>query len=119
MNSINLKEKFNVITRYWDPKIIGELNGQYVKIAKLKGEFVWHHHDEEDELFMVIRGSLVIKTEHGGVKLEEGEMVIIPRGVEHMPVAEQEVEVLMFEPKGTINTGSLENEKTIHQVEKI
>ncbi len=119
MNSINLKEKFDVITRHWDPRIIGELNGQYVKIAKLKGEFVWHHHDEEDELFLVIRGSLMIRTEHGDVKLEEGEMCIIPRGIEHMPVAEQEVEVLMFEPKGTLNTGSVENERTIHHVKKI
>ncbi len=119
MEKINLTEKFNLINAYWDPKITGELNGQYVKLAKLKGEFIWHHHEKEDELFMVIKGSLLIRTEHGDVTLNEGELFIIPRGVEHMPVAEEEVHVLMFEPAGTRNTGNIENERTIQQVQSI
>ncbi len=119
MEKVNLKEKFNLIHTQWDPKIIGELNGQYVKLAKLKGEFVWHHHDSEDELFMVIKGKLVIKTEEEDIELQEGEMCVIPRGMEHMPVAEQEVQVLMFEPKGTLNTGNVENDRTIIHLENI
>ena len=100
-------------------KIAGELNNQYVKLAKLKGEFVWHHHEKEDEFFMVIKGHLTIKLRDEDIELDEGEFCIIPRGVEHMPVAEEEVHVLMFEPKSTINTGSAESDKTISNLEKI
>ena len=119
MKKINLAEKFSLFTNHWEPKILGELNGQYVKIAKLKGEFVWHQHENEDELFSVIKGSLTIKLRDKDIILEEGEFIIIPKGVEHMPVAEEEVHVLMFEPKGTVNTGDTESDKTIDELEKI
>lgn len=119
LKKINLIEKFSLFTNHWEPKIVGELNGQYVKIAKLKGEFVWHQHENEDELFMVIKGSLTIKLREKDICLSEGEFFIIPMGIEHMPVAEKEVHVLMFEPKGTINTGDTESEKTIDLLEKI
>ena len=119
MNKVNLSEKFSLITKHWDPKIVGELNDQHVKIAKLKGEFVWHAHENEDELFMVVEGQLTIKLRDGNIELKKGEFFIIPRGVEHMPVAEDEVHVLMFEPKTTINTGNVDSAKTISQPEKI
>ncbi len=119
MKKINLADKFSLFTNHWEPKILGELNGQYVKIAKLKGEFVWHQHENEDELFSVIKGSLTIKLRDKDIILEEGEFIIIPKGVEHMPVAEEEVHVLMFEPKGTVNTGDTESDKTIDELEKI
>ncbi len=119
MNKVNLSEKFSLINNYWDPKIVGELNNQYVKIAKLKGEFVWHQHEKEDELFMVIKGHLTIKMRDSNIELNEGEFYIIPRGVEHMPVAEDEVHVLMFEPQTTVNTGNADSDKTISNLEKI
>lgn len=119
MNKINLAEKFSMFNGHWEPKIIGELNNQHVKIAKLKGEFVWHDHENEDELFMVIKGHLTIKLRDGDVELDEGELYIIPRGVEHMPAAENEVHVLMFEPIGTVNTGDVDSERTVKNVEKI
>jgi len=119
LNKVNLSEKFSLINNYWDPKIVGELNNQYVKIAKLKGEFVWHQHEKEDELFMVIKGHLTIKLRDSNIELNEGEFYIIPRGVEHMPVAEDEVHVLMFEPQTTVNTGNADSDKTISNLEKI
>ena len=119
MNKVNLTEKFSLFNGFWEPKIVGELNNQFVKLAKLKGEFVWHDHENEDELFMVIRGHLTIKLRDGDVELDEGELYIIPRGVEHMPVAENEVHVLMFEPKGTVNTGNVDSNKTIKDIESI
>jgi len=119
MQKINLSEKFSLFTNHWEPKILGELNGQYVKIAKLKGEFVWHQHENEDELFWVIKGSLTIKLRDRDIHLEEGEFFIIPRGTEHMPVAEKEVHVLMFEPKDTVNTGNANSDKTLDELEKI
>lgn len=119
MNKVNLVEKFSLFNRLWEPKIVGELNNQYVKLAKLKGEFVWHDHENEDELFMVIKGHLTIKLRDGDIELDEGELYIIPKGVEHMPVAENEVHVLMFEPMGTVNTGNVESEKTIKDIEVI
>ncbi len=119
MNKVNLSEKFSLINKYWDPKVVGELNNQYVKIAKLKGEFVWHHHEQEDELFMVIKGHLTIKLRESKIELNEGEFYIIPKGVEHMPVAEDEVHVLMFEPQTTVNTGNADSDKTISNLEKI
>jgi len=113
IENINLAEKFSRFTEQWQPKIVGELNDSYVKLAKLQGEFVWHHHDKEDELFMVIKGRLLIKLRDRDLWIGEGELAIIPRGVEHCPVAVEEAHVLMLEPKSTRNTGNIENERTI------
>ena len=119
MDGINLKEKFSLFKEYWNPKIVGELNGQYVKLAKLKGEFVWHKHEDEDELFMVVKGKLTIKFKEKKIELDEGEFYIIPRGVEHLPVAEEECHVMIFEPKSVLNTGNRKNEKTVEKPERI
>jgi mannose-6-phosphate isomerase-like protein (cupin superfamily) len=113
MNTINLSQKFNLFHEHWSPRIVGELNDSYVKLAKLKGEFVWHKHDEEDELFLVVKGKLLIKLRDRDLWIGEGEFVIIPKGVEHCPVAEEEVQVLLLEPKSTRNTGDVENERTV------
>jgi mannose-6-phosphate isomerase-like protein (cupin superfamily) len=110
---INLTDKFNLFQEPWHPKIVGDLNDSYVKLAKLKGEFVWHHHDNEDELFLVIKGTLVIKLRDQELTIHEGEFIIIPKGVEHLPVAEEEVQVLLLEPNSTLNTGNVQNEKTV------
>ena len=110
---VNLAEKFSLFQEYWRPKIVGELNDAYVKLVKLKGEFVWHHHENEDELFLVVKGRLVIKLRDGEIVLNEGEFVVIPRGVEHCPVAEDEVQVVLLEPKTTLNTGDVRNERTV------
>jgi mannose-6-phosphate isomerase-like protein (cupin superfamily) len=117
MEKVNLAEKFNLFDEYWSPKLVGELNGQFVKIAKLKGEFIWHQHEGEDELFMVIEGRLTIRLREKDVVLEAGEFFIVPRGVEHIPVAEDEAHVLMFEPKTTLNTGNVRNERTKENLE--
>ena len=109
---VNIAEKFRLIDQYWSPKIVGELNGQLVKLAKFKGEFVWHQHDNEDELFLVIKGNLTIKLENREITLTEGDFTVIPRGTKHLPVASEEVQVLMFEPKSTVNTGDVRNELT-------
>lgn len=116
---INIAQKLSKINDHWSPKIIGELNGQHVKLAKLNGEFVWHHHENEDELFMVIEGNLKIEFRDKTVDLESGEICIIPKGVEHKPVAEKEVSVLLFEPASTLNTGNTENHFTKHDLKKI
>ena len=113
MEKVNIKEKFSLFEDRWSPKVIGEVNDAYVKAVKLKGEFVWHHHDEEDELFLVVKGSLVIKLRDRDIHLEEGEFVVIPRGVEHLPVAEEEAHVLLLEPKSTLNTGNVTSERTV------
>jgi mannose-6-phosphate isomerase-like protein (cupin superfamily) len=113
MNTIDLASAFSKIPDTWHPRIAGELNDSYVKLVKLKGEFVWHHHELEDELFLVIAGTLVIQTRTGDIVLHPGEFVIIPHGVDHRPVAEEEVHVLLLEPKTTVNTGTVENEYTI------
>jgi mannose-6-phosphate isomerase-like protein (cupin superfamily) len=112
MDKINLLEKFSRFEDTWSPKIIGELNGQQVKLVKLHGEFIWHKHDHEDELFLVIKGVLTIAFHDHTVVLHEHEMLIVPRGVEHKPVAENEVWVLLFEPATTLNTGNIKNEHT-------
>lgn len=109
---INLAEKFDLFSEPWSPKIIGVLNDSYVKIARVQGEFIWHHHEKEDELFLVIKGTLTIKLRERDLTIREGELVIIPRGVEHMPVAAEEVWIMMLEPKSTLNTGNVTNEKT-------
>ena len=119
MKIVDLKEKFSKFDEYWSPKIVGELNGQYVKLAKLKGKFVWHQHENEDELFMIVKGELIIKLRNEEVKLVEGQFYIIPRGVEHMPVAEEECHVMLFAPNTVLNTGNVVNEKTIKNIENI
>ena len=119
MDSINLADKFDLIQEYWSPKIVGELNGQYIKLAKLRGEFIWHHHEDEDELFLVVKGRLIIKLRGQDVALDEGEFFIVPRGIEHKPVAEEEVHVLLLEPKSTLNTGNVRNERTKEEIEAI
>ncbi len=113
MDKVNLAQKFELFKAYWSPKIVGELNDSYVKIVKLKGEFVWHKHESEDELFLVIKGKLLIRLRDKDISLEEGELIIIPKGVEHMPVAQEEVRVILIEPKTTVNTGNITNERTV------
>lgn len=113
METVNLAEKFGLFQDYWSPRIAGELNDSYLKLVKLKGEFVWHHHEYEDELFLVVKGRLLIKLRDRDIWLSEGEFVVIPKGVEHMPVAEEEVHALLIEPKTTLNTGNIENERTV------
>ncbi len=119
METVNLAEKFALFDEYWSPKIIGELNDSYVKAVKFRGEFVWHHHEDEDELFLVVKGRLVIKLRDRDIRLGEGEFAIIPRGVEHMPVAEEEVHVILIEPKSTLNTGNVRNERTRPTLQRI
>jgi mannose-6-phosphate isomerase-like protein (cupin superfamily) len=109
----DVTQKFAMFTEYWHPKIVGELNDSYVKLAKLKGEFVWHRHENEDELFWVVQGTLVIKLRDGELTIGPGQFAIIPKGVEHLPVAAEEVHVVLLEPKSTINTGNVENERTV------
>ena len=119
MEKVNLAQKLNLFQDHWSPKVVGELNGQYVKLAKLSGEFVWHHHEGEDEMFLVLHGSLVMRFRERDVVLEEGEFLIVPRAVEHCPVAEQEVHVLLFEPKSTLHTGNVRGERTVEELERI
>ncbi|RAT96289.1 cupin domain-containing protein [Brevibacillus sp. Leaf182] len=119
MEKVNVAEKFTLFHEYWNPKIAGEINDSYVKLAKLKGEFVWHQHENEDEMFFVVKGKLLIKFRDKDVWLNEGEFLIVPKGVEHMPVAEEEVHVLLLEPKTTLNTGDQVNEKTVTDLERI
>lgn len=109
MRSVNLEESLSTISEHWRPKVVAELNGQEVKLAKLKGEFIWHHHEEEDELFLVHKGRLRIEFRDRVVELGPGEMLVVLRGVEHRPVAEEEVELLLFEPAGVRNTGNVEH----------
>jgi mannose-6-phosphate isomerase-like protein (cupin superfamily) len=119
MEKVSIKEKFSQFSDHWNPRIIGELNGQLVKAAKLKGEFIWHHHEHEDEMFLVMKGKLKMEFRDKVVEVREGEFIIVPHGVEHKPVAEEEVELLLFEPASTLNTGNIENEKTKKTLEKI
>jgi len=119
MEKVNLAKKFASFDEQWSPKIVGKLNGQCVKIVKVQGEFVWHHHDVEDEMFMVIEGRLTIKFPDRDVTLEKGEFLIVPHGVEHKPVAEEEAHVLLFEPRATLNTGNVRNERTVEAPEAI
>lgn len=116
MEKINLKEKLASFSEHWIPRIVAELNGQHVKLAKLKGEFVWHHHEQEDELFLVIKGTLLMRLRHQEVEINEGEFFIVPRGIEHQPIAESEVHVLLFEPATTLNTGNIQNERTVENL---
>jgi mannose-6-phosphate isomerase-like protein (cupin superfamily) len=109
---VNLAQKFSLFNDHWKPRIAGELNDSYLKLVKVKGEFVWHHHDVEDELFLVVKGRLVMRFRDRDVTINEGEFLIVPHGVEHCPVAEEEVELLLLEPKTTVNTGSAGGERT-------
>jgi mannose-6-phosphate isomerase-like protein (cupin superfamily) len=119
MEKVNISEKLNQFNDYWNPRIVGELNGQHVKAVKLQGEFVWHHHDNEDELFLVVKGQLKMEFREKTVLVNEGEFIIVPRKVEHRPVADNEVQILLFEPVSTLNTGNVENERTRKELEKI
>ena len=119
MNKLNLLDKFSRIDSYWDPKIIGELNNQHVKLVKFKGEFVWHKHENEDELFLVVKGKFDMQFRDKTITLNETDLIIVPRGTEHCPKAKDEVHVLLFEPVTTLNTGDVRSDKTIHKPEKI
>src|SRR5580658_9823860 len=119
MDKVNLSEKLAQFSEQWKPKIVGEMNGQYVKLVKFIGEFVWHHHDHEDEMFLVVKGRFRMEFRDRHVWLEEGEFLIVPRGVEHRPVAEQEAHVLLFEPATTLNTGNLLNERTVPELQRL
>lgn len=127
MNKINLRQKLSLINDHWNPRIISELNGQYLKLVKFKGPFTWHHHETEDEMFLVVKGRFRMEFREGNdanalaqqrdVWLEEGEFIVVPRGVEHRPVADEEAEVLLFEPASTLNTGNVQDEFTVPKLE--
>jgi mannose-6-phosphate isomerase-like protein (cupin superfamily) len=119
MEKVNLNQKFKLFNELWTPKIVGELNDQYVKLAKTKGKFVWHTHDKEDEFFLVVKGSLTIKLRDRDIQLNEGEFFIVPRGVEHKPFSVQEAHVLVFEPKVTQHTGNVKTDMTVEELEWI
>ena len=119
MNKVNLLEKFSLFNEHWNPKVAGDLNGQQVKLVKFEGEFVWHKHDNEDELFLVVKGSFRMELRDKTIELKEGEFLIVPRGVEHRPVADKEVWVLLFEPATTLNTGNVIDDKTKTTLETI
>jgi mannose-6-phosphate isomerase-like protein (cupin superfamily) len=119
IEKVNIRQKLGLFSDHWDPKILGELNGQHVKAVKLLGEFLWHHHEHEDELFLVIKGVLKMEFRDKSIELGEGEFIIVPKMVEHRPVAEREVEILLFEPATTLNTGNVMNEKTKKELKRI
>ena len=119
MEKVNIRQKLSQFHDHWSPKIVGELNGQQVKLVKFQGEFVWHHHENEDELFLVVRGRFRMDFRDRQVWLEEGELLIVPRGVEHRPVAPEEVHVLLFEPASTLNTGNVTDELTVREPDRI
>jgi mannose-6-phosphate isomerase-like protein (cupin superfamily) len=119
MEKINLAEKLSLFKEQWNPKIVGELNGQMVKLVKFKGPFVWHHHDHEDELFYVVKGSFDMEFESKTIPINEGEFIIVPKGTEHRPNAKEECEVMLFEPGSTLNTGNVENERTLKKLQRL
>ncbi|VTR91714.1 mannose-6-phosphate isomerase : Mannose-6-phosphate isomerase OS=Tolypothrix bouteillei VB521301 GN=DA73_000000117360 PE=4 SV=1: Cupin_2 [Gemmata massiliana] len=119
MEKVNLAEKLALISDHWNPRVVGDLNGQHVKLVKFRGEFVWHKHDHEDELFLVVRGRFTMEFRDRTVPVSEGEFLVVPRGVEHRPVAEEEVSVLLFEPATTLNTGNVRNERTVEHPDRI
>ena len=119
IEKVNLNEKFGLFEEHWSPKIAGEVNDSYVKLVKFAGEFVWHHHEAEDEMFLVVKGSMTMRLRDRDIEVGEGEFVIIPRGVEHMPVADEEVHVVLLEPKSTLNTGNVRDERTRAELERI
>lgn len=119
MDKINIAEKFLLFSDHWNPRVIGELNGQLVKIARLKGEFIWHRHEQEDELFYVLKGRLKMEFRDRTEEIGPGEMIIVPRQVDHRPVADEEVELMLFEPASTLNTGNVESERTRARLDRI
>lgn len=119
MNRINLAEKLSQFDDHWNPRVVAELNGQHVKLAKIKGVFVWHHHEDEDELFLVLHGRMKLEFRDCVVELAKGECFVVPRGVEHRPVAEEETHLLVFEPATTLNTGNIRNDRTVDELERI
>jgi mannose-6-phosphate isomerase-like protein (cupin superfamily) len=119
MQAVNIAEKFGTFSDCWNPRIIGELNDCHVKAVKIRGEFVWHHHDNEDELFLVVKGVLRMRFRDRAVLVREGEFIIVPRGVEHLPAADEEVHIILLEPKSTLNTGNVTNERTVRELERI
>jgi mannose-6-phosphate isomerase-like protein (cupin superfamily) len=119
MEKINLASKLSLFSEHWSPKIVGELNGQLVKLVKFKGPFVWHHHDKEDELFYVVKGNFDMEFQDKTVTINEGEFIIVPKRIEHRPNAREECEVMLFEPASTLNTGNIENERTLRKLQQI
>ena len=119
MEKVNLADKLARFTDHWSPKIVGELNGQQVKLVKFQGPFVWHHHDDEDELFLVVAGRMRMQFRDGDVVVEPGELIVVPRGVEHCPAAEGDCHVVLIEPKTTLNTGNVRNERTVDELDRI
>ncbi|MEE8192337.1 MAG: cupin domain-containing protein [Gemmatimonadales bacterium] len=119
VEKINLTDKLSQFDEHWSPRIVAELNGQHVKLAKVKGAFVWHHHEHEDELFYVLKGRLTIEFRDRSIELGPGECLVVPRGVEHRPVAEEETHILVFEPAGTLNTGNVRSERTVEDPERL
>jgi mannose-6-phosphate isomerase-like protein (cupin superfamily) len=119
MDKVSLAEKFAAFGDHWQPRIVAELNGQHVKLAKFRGEFVWHHHEHEDELFLVHRGRFRMEFRDRVVELGAGDFLVVPRGVEHRPVADEEVEVVLFEPATTLNTGNVRNERTLDSLDRL
>lgn len=119
MDKVNLSEKLEKFSEHWSPKIVGELNDSLVKLVKFRGEFVWHHHEHEDEMFLVLKGKFTMRLRSGDVELHEGEFFIVPKGVEHCPVAEEEASVMLLEPKTTLNTGNVNNERTKEKLDWI
>lgn len=119
IHKVNIAEKLDHFSDYFNPRIVGELNGQHIKLVKFKGEFVWHHHDEEDEMFLVINGSFTMELRDKNVLVEKGDFIIIPKGTEHRPVAAEEVHVMLFEPTGTLNTGNIKTDLTRNTLETI
>src|SRR5277367_4992584 len=118
-DKVNLAEKFSLFSDYCNPRIVGEVNDSRIKVVKLKGEFIWHHHDNEDELFLVMKGKLLMRLRDQDVSIYPGEFFIVPKGVEHCPVAEEETHIVLIEPKSTLNTGNVHNEKTVETLERI
>ena len=119
MNKVNLADKFRLVSDYWNPKIAAELNDSYIKLAKFKGAFIWHRHETEDELFLVVKGALTIRLRDGEIRLEPGEFIVVPCGIEHMPIADGEAHVVLIEPKTTLNTGDKKDERTVTDLERV
>ncbi|HEX5847821.1 MAG TPA: cupin domain-containing protein [Rubrobacter sp.] len=118
-DKVNVAQKFSLFEEHWSPKVVGELNGQHVKLVKISGEFVWHHHDDEDEMFLVVDGRFRMEFRDREVWIEEGEFIVVPHGVEHRPVAEEEASVMLFEPASTLNTGNVKGEMTVAELDRI
>jgi len=119
MDKVNIAEKLSLFSDFWKPRIVAELNGQHIKLVKFQGEFVWHQHEEEDEMFLVVEGSFRMEFRDRAIRIGKGEFIVVPRGVEHRPVAEQEVSVMLFEPASTLNTGNVRGSRTVETLERI